>query len=82
MTPELRRACVRSSHVITRDGQILNAGRATIFILRELGWRGLWVLSVPPLVWPVELGYAVFSRNRSIFFPFLIRLMSLDQADE
>ena len=73
MTPELREACARSSHVITRDGQILSAGRGSIFVLRQLGWRWLGLLSVPPLIWLVEVGYAIVARNR----PFFFRVFSL-----
>ncbi len=73
MTPELREACARSAHVITNDGPILNGGRGTIFILRLLGWRWTWILGVPPLIWPVEIGYAIFARNRHFFFRLISR---------
>ena len=76
MTPELREACARSAHVITREGVVLNAGRGTLFILRQLGWGWTWLLSVPPLIWLVELGYAIFARNRVFFFRFLSRFLS------
>jgi len=76
MTPELRKACARSAHVITRDGVVLNTGRAVLFILYHLGWRWTWVFSVPPLIWPVDLGYAIFVRNRAFFFRFLSRFVS------
>ena len=76
MTPELRAACVRSSHVVTRDGEILGGGRSTLFILRELGWRRLWVLRLPPMIWVLELGYWIFARNRPFFFRLLDRWIS------
>lgn len=55
----------RGAHVITADGRVLRAGRAVLFILEQLGYR--WVariLSLPPFVWLVELGYAIVARNR------------------
>lgn len=65
MTPELREACRRAMHVVTADGRVLRAGRATLFVLGELGWRRMarW-LSRRPFVWAVELGYWLVARNR------------------
>lgn len=76
MNPELLEACARSSHVITKDGQILRAGRGAIFVLRQLGWKWMRIFSVPPMIWLVELGYAVFARNRPFFFRILSLLFS------
>ena len=68
MTPELREACRRAAHVLTADGRVLRAGRASMFVLREIGHPVLGrVLAVPPLVWLVELGYFIVARNRSGF---------------
>lgn len=75
MTPELRNACAASAHVITTDGEILNGGRAALFILQMLGWRWTRIFSVPPLIWPVEVGYRLFVRNRSVLFPILARFV-------
>lgn len=74
MTPEIFEACQRAVHVITRDGQVLAAGQATLFVLGELGWGG-WarVLAVPPLIWFVELGYRVVAQNRYFFSRFMFR---------
>lgn len=74
MTPELYEACKKAVHVITRDGQVLRAGRASLFVLERIGYR--WtarVLGVPPLVWLVELGYWIVARKRSFFSRFLFR---------
>jgi len=74
MNEELYRACARAVHVVRRDGTLLRAGRATLYVLEGLGWR--WtarLLSVPPFVWLVELGYWVVARNRSFFARFLFR---------
>jgi len=75
MTPELYEACQRAVHVIKADGEILRAGRATLFILERLGWgyglpRLLWL---PPFIQFVELGYRVIARNRTLFSRFLFR---------
>ena len=61
-------------HVITRDGDVLRAGRATLFVLEALGWRPVArLLSVPPLIWIVELVYRVVASNRRIFSRVLPR---------
>jgi len=74
MDDALAAACARAVHVVARDGRRLRAGRATLFILGELGWRRLAAWGcVPPLVWLVELLYAVVARNRIFFGRFLFR---------
>ena len=74
MGDALAAACARAVHVVTRDGRRLRAGRATLFVLRELGWRRLATLcGVPPLVWGVELLYALVARNRTFFGRLLFR---------
>jgi len=75
MTPELYRACQKAVHVITADGAILKAGRASMFVLLKLGCPR-WVIypfMVPPLVWPVELGYRIMARYRTFFARLLFR---------
>ena len=74
MTPELRAACGRAVHLVLPDGRVLRAGRACLEVLREIGfpfWAAL--LSVPPLVWAVELGYWLVARNRMLASRFLFR---------
>jgi len=74
MTWELAEACAAALHVVTEDGKILKAGRACLFVLGALGWRRTaWLLSLPPLVWVVELGYRLVARHRSFFSRFLFR---------
>ncbi len=75
MTPELYEACKRAVHVIKADGEILRAGRATLFILERLRWGyGLpRLLRLPPFIPLVELGYAIVARNRSFFSRYLFR---------
>jgi len=74
MTPELREACKRALHVLTSSGDILKAGRATLFILEQIGYRRLArLLRLPPLVWAVELGYRIVASNRSFFARLLFR---------
>lgn len=77
MTPELRDACRKAVHVIRPDGTVLAAGRASLHVLGGvggIGWR--WtarVLSVPPFVWAVEMGYRLVAKNRPFFSRFLFR---------
>lgn len=74
MTPELRVACERAVHVVRADGQILKAGRATLFVLSQVGFPLLArVLGWPPFIWFIELGYYIVARNRRLFGRFLFR---------
>jgi predicted DCC family thiol-disulfide oxidoreductase YuxK len=74
MTPALRRACARAVHVITTDGQVLRAGRATLFILARAGrpWLAR-VGALLPLRWLVELAYWTVARHRGFFGRLLFR---------
>jgi predicted DCC family thiol-disulfide oxidoreductase YuxK len=66
MTAELREACRRAVHVVTADGRVLRAGRASLFALGKTGHPHLArILAIRPLVWLVELGYVLVARNRS-----------------
>lgn len=68
MTEALRTRCERAMHVVTPQGRILRAGRASLWILEELGFRRIArVGRVPPIVWAVELGYRIVARNRQFF---------------
>lgn len=72
MTPALEARCRRAVHVITTDGRILRAGRASLFLFERCGFK--WsarLFSLPPLVWLVELGYIIVARNRRFFGRFL-----------
>ena len=74
MTDDLRLACRRAVHVVTADGHVLRAGRAAMFILRELGHPVLGTLgATPPFLWAVELGYWIIARNRRFFSRFMFR---------
>lgn len=64
MTPELRESCRLAVHVVADGGRVLRGGRASIFILRALGWPVAF-LALPPFVWLVELAYRLVARNRS-----------------
>lgn len=74
MTPALREACGDAVHVVTADGDVIRAGRATLFVLERTGW-GLLArfLRYPPMIWFVELGYLVVARNRIFFSKFMFR---------
>lgn len=79
MTPELASACRRAVHVITTDGRVLGAGRASLFVLGETGHPVLArILALPPLVWLVELGYILVARNRSRLSRLLNGVRSTD----
>lgn len=74
MTPELAAACARAVHLVTPDGQVLRAGRASLAVLSHTGWPRLARAgSAPPLRWGVEAGYALVARNRRLFSRFLFR---------
>lgn len=74
MTPPLRAACENSLHVLTSDGRTLRAGRATLFILEQIGWGGqARLLALPPFIWFVELGYRIIAANRPLFSRFFFR---------
>jgi predicted DCC family thiol-disulfide oxidoreductase YuxK len=74
MTDPLYAACARAVHVVRADGTVLRGGRATLFILERLGWGPVArLLSYPPLIWPVELGYAIVARHRGFFARFFFR---------
>ena len=61
-------------HVILPDGETRRAGRAVLCLLGVIGYRGLvWPLRLPPLIWLVELVYAIVSRNRPFFARFIFR---------
>ena len=73
MMPELYRACQQAVHVITVEGHILKAGRASLFVLAELGYPR-WLVDPftwPPLVWLTEFGYRLVANHRTFFSKFL-----------
>ncbi len=73
MTDELYRACQQAVHVITPEGEILRAGRASMYVLEEIGYPRWLIrpLTRPPLVWFTELGYRLVANNRSFFSKFM-----------
>jgi predicted DCC family thiol-disulfide oxidoreductase YuxK len=74
MTPALRAACEKAVHVLTTDGRTLRAGRASLFVLANIGYG--WLarpLLLPPFVWLVELGYRIVAAHRPFFARFLFR---------
>ncbi len=67
MTPEISEACGLEIKIVFRDGTLLRAGRAALFLAGEIGWRrSSRFLSHPPMIWFVELGYALVARNRRL----------------
>jgi predicted DCC family thiol-disulfide oxidoreductase YuxK len=72
MTPELHAACERAVHVVAPDGAVTRAGRAALLILELIGYRPLArFLSLPPMIWVVEIGYKIVAANRPFFARFL-----------
>lgn len=85
MTPELYEACKRAVHVITADGAVLRAGRATMFILEQIGWSyGIVprLMSLPPFNFFNELGYEIVARNRKFFSRLLFRAKKTDSQND
>jgi len=74
MTPALHDACARAVHVRTAGGRTLRAGRASLFVLEQIGYGPIArVLALPPFIWAVELGYRLVANNRSTVGHFLFR---------
>jgi predicted DCC family thiol-disulfide oxidoreductase YuxK len=75
ITPKLRQQAERAVQVVTPEGQQLAAGRAVLYVLRQVGWRPALVriASRRPFLWVVELGYWIVARNRSLFSKLLFR---------
>jgi len=74
MTDDLAARCARAIQVITPDGTVVGAGRATLMVLGLLGWPTLAsVFSRPPLIWLVEATYWIVARNRSLFGKAFVR---------
>lgn len=75
MTPQLRERARQSVQVVTHDGTRLAAGRASLFVLAEIGWHPRLVRlgGRRPFIWLVELGYRIVARNREVVGRFLFR---------
>ena len=73
MTPQLYAACQKAVHVLTNTGQILQAGRASLFVLEEIGYSRWLVRPItwPPLAWFTEWGYRLVAQHRPFFSKFL-----------
>jgi predicted DCC family thiol-disulfide oxidoreductase YuxK len=75
MTPALYEQATRAIQVITDDGRRLQAGRAMLFILEEVGWHP-WLARLaarPAFVWAIEISYQIVARHRPLFSRFLFR---------
>jgi predicted DCC family thiol-disulfide oxidoreductase YuxK len=74
MTPAMVAAAERAVQVVTADGRQLSAGRATLFVLGQLGWtRFERIFAWPPLLVFVEVGYRLVANHRIFFSKFLFR---------
>jgi len=75
MTAALYARAERAVQVLTVDGRRLEAGRAALFVLEQIGWHPRFVRLAQrrPFVWLAELGYRLVARNRGFFARFLFR---------
>lgn len=74
MTDALAARCARAVHVITPEGDVMRAGRATLYVLDRIGWHAVARgASLPPFVWMVELGYWLVARHRGLAARVLFR---------
>jgi hypothetical protein len=73
MTPQLYEACRQAVHIVTAGGRVIKAGRASLFVLEQIGYSKwlIRLLTWPPLIWGVELGYWLVTHNRPFFSKFL-----------
>lgn len=73
MTPKIYDACKKAMHVVKSNGEILRGGRSMMFVLERINWgHGILprFLSLPPMIWFVELGYTIVALNRQFFSRF------------
>src|SRR5256886_6521497 len=74
MTEALARRCAHVIHVLTPEGVVLSAGRASLYLMDAVGWRRFSaVFSTRPLIWLVEAAYRVVAGRRQWFSRFLFR---------
>ena len=74
MTDCLAQRCERAVQVVTPEGQILSAGRASLYVLGKVGFPRLARLGRrPPFVWGIEIGYWLVARNRQFFSKWLFQ---------
>ena len=68
------KACHDAIHVVTKDGKIMRAGKAIMFLLQHLGFPILGRIgSWPPFLWAVEFGYFIVARNRKSVYRWLMK---------
>jgi predicted DCC family thiol-disulfide oxidoreductase YuxK/uncharacterized membrane protein YphA (DoxX/SURF4 family) len=82
MTPDLARRCQDAIHVMTPDGTVLSAGRASLYVMDAVGWhRFSRLFSRRPLLWLVEAIYRLVAGHRQLFSRLLFRpRLGLDAA--
>jgi uncharacterized membrane protein YphA (DoxX/SURF4 family) len=77
MTDQLAQQCERAVHVITPDGSLLRAGRASLYVMDVIGWhRFAASFSTRSLVWLAELVYWLVASHREWASRFLFRSRS------
>ena len=81
MTDALARRCERAVHVMTPDGTLLSAGRASLYAMDAVGWhRFSAAFSRRPLIWLVEGTYRLVADHRQGVSRFLFRPAPGDAA--
>lgn len=65
MTPEIMERCQYEMALVTPTGEVLFGAKGMLRTLEVLKW-GIFarILAIPPLVWPIQLGYWLIARNR------------------
>lgn len=69
MTPEIQISAARAMQVISRDGRLIEGGRAVLFVLEQVGWhpRLMRLAAKRPVVWIVDAVYRVIADHRQFF---------------
>jgi hypothetical protein len=82
MNRDLAGRCTHAVHVVTPTGQVLSAGRASLYVLGVLGWRRLAaLLSIRPLLWFVEGAYGLVASHRRFVSQFVSRPQCVRGSD-
>ena len=74
MTAEFAAACEKDMYVLCTDGTVVRGGRGMLFVFGEIGWRrtARWLL-LPPMIWIVNVVYALVASKRRFFGRILFR---------
>ena len=74
MTPEFAAKCEEDMYVLCTDGTVVRGGRGMLFVFGEIGWaRTVRLLSLPPMIWIVNVVYTLVATHRRLFSRILFR---------